>query len=134
MVYHLKNKNKIFNKLVQEKSAEFKSLEKRINCDNLIYNSKTKAISPKDFRNYQNLTELFKDLIDGNINPKEVLKDQINFKSDLGKTKKGNKKSKSKDQISVIQNIENIFDLREKIIFLEIILFCYLTLKWVSKY
>ena len=28
--------------------------------------------------------------------------------------KKGNTKSRSKDQIRVIQNIENIFDLREK--------------------
>ena len=37
----------------------------------------------KDFRNYQNPIELFKDLRDGNINPKEVLRDQINFKSDL---------------------------------------------------
>ena len=38
-------------------------------------------------------------------NPNEVLKDPINFKSDLGKIKKGNKKSKSKDQISVAQNV-----------------------------
>ena len=62
---------------------------------------KTEGISPKDFRNYQNLIDLFKDLRDGNINPRERLKYQINFKSDLGETKKGNKKSKSKGQINV---------------------------------
>ena len=45
----------------------------------MIYKYKTKGISPKDFGNYQNPIELFKDLRDGNINPKEVLKDQINF-------------------------------------------------------
>ena len=82
----------------------------------MIYNYKTEGLSPKDFRNYQNLIELFKDLRDGNINPKEVLKYQINLKSDLGEIKIGNKKSKSKDQISVIQNVEKIFDLRKKII------------------
>ena len=69
-------------------------------------------MSRKCFRNYQNPIELFKDLTDGNINPKEVLKDQINFKSDLDKIKK----SKSKDQISIIRNVENFSDLREKII------------------
>ena len=36
--------------------------------------------------------------------------------SDLSKLKKGNPKTKSKDQISVIQTVENFFDLREKII------------------
>ena len=91
------------------------NLEKRIKLDNLIYKYKTEGISPKDFTNYQNPTELYKDLRDGNINPKEVLKDQLNFKLDLGKIEKGNPKSKSKDQISVIQNVENFFDLREKI-------------------
>ena len=73
----------------------------------MVYKYKNERISPEDFRNYQNLIELFKDLRDGNINPNEVLKDQINFKSDLIKIKKGNPKSKSKDQISVIQNVEN---------------------------
>ena len=63
----------------------------------MIYKCKNEGISPKYFKNYQNLIELFKDLQDGNINPKEVLKDQINSKSDLGEIKKGNKKSKSKD-------------------------------------
>ena len=42
------------------------------------------------------------------------MKDQINFKSDLGKIKKGNPNSKSEDQISVVQNVEHFFDLGEK--------------------
>ena len=50
------------------------------------------------------------------MNPKEVIKNQIIFKADLGKIKKGNPDLKSKDQISVTQNFENFFDLREKII------------------
>ena len=79
---------KIFNELLKERSSEFKDLEKRINLDNLIYKYKNEEKSPKDFRNYQNPIDLFKDLNNGNINPKEVLKDQVNFKSDLGETKK----------------------------------------------
>ena len=71
----LEKQKKIFNELVEEISSEFKNLEKRINPHNLIYKYKTGGISPNDFRNYQNPIELFKDLRDGNINPKEVLKD-----------------------------------------------------------
>ena len=95
----------------------------------MIHKYKTEGISPKDFRNSQSLIELFKDLRDGNTDPKEALKDQINSKSGLGEINKGNKQSKSEDQISVIQNPKKVLDLREKIIdFLEIILFSYLRL------
>ena len=60
-----------------------------------ICRCKTEGISPKDFRNYQSPIKVFKDISDGSINLKEVLKDQINFKSDLGETKK---KIKSQNQ------------------------------------
>ena len=54
------------------------------------------------------------------------MKNQINFKSDLGEIKKENPNLKSKDQISDIKNVQFFFDLREKLlIFLEIILFFY---------
>ena len=81
----------------------------------MIYKYKTEGISPNDFSDYQNLIDLFKNLGDGNINLQELLKDQIKFKSDLGQIKNENPKLKPEDQIHVIQNIENFFDLREKI-------------------
>ena len=81
------------------------------------------------------MLELFKDLRDGNINPKEVLKDEINFKSDLGEIKNVNSKSKSEDQISVIQNVEKFFDLREKIIdFFRHYYFLLSEAKYIAKY
>ena len=80
--------------------------------DNLVHKYKTEKWSPKDFRNYQNLIKLFKNLRDADGKPKEVLQNQINFKSDLREVKKKNSDLKSKDQLSVIQNIENFFDLR----------------------
>ena len=66
-------------------------------------------MSLKDFSNYQNLIDLFKDLRDGNINPKEVVKNQINFKSDVGEIKNGNPNLKSKYQTSAIQNVNILF-------------------------
>ena len=72
----------------------------------MIYKYKTEGISPKDFSNYQNLINLFINLRDGNANPRKVLKNQIDFKSYLGEIKKGNSKSKSEDQISVIKKFK----------------------------
>ena len=54
----------------------------------MIYTYKTEGRSPKYFSNYQNLIDLFIDLRYGNLNPKEVLKNQINFKADLDEKKK----------------------------------------------
>ena len=81
-----------------------------------MYKYKNEGRSLKDFRNYLNLTDLFINLKDGNVKPREVLKNQIDFKSDLGEIKKGNLKSKSEDQISVIQNVQFTFYLRGKFI------------------
>ena len=43
----------MFNELVNERSSEFVNLEKIVNPDSLNYKYKNEAISPKDFRNYQ---------------------------------------------------------------------------------
>ena len=74
----------------------------------MIYNYKTEGRSPKDFSYYQNPRDLFINLRDGNVNPREILKIQIDYKSDLGKIKKGNPKSKSEYQISAIKGF-NVF-------------------------
>ena len=78
----------------------------------MIYKYKTESITPKDFSNYQNMVDLFINLRDVHINLKEVVKNQINSKWDLGEIKKGNPNLKPKDKISVIQNVENFIDLR----------------------
>ena len=39
------------------------------------------------FRDHQNSIELFKNFRDGNVNPKEVLKNQMRFNSDLHEIK-----------------------------------------------
>ena len=92
----LEEQKNVLNELVEKRSSEFMNLEKEINSDNLICKYKTKEIRLKDFSNYQNVIELFKDLRDGNKNPKEVLIDQMNFKSDLDRIKIGKSKIKIK--------------------------------------
>ena len=75
-------------------------------------NTKLKKRILEDFTNFQNLVDLFKNLRD-ECRTKKSIKNKINFKSDLGE-KIGNPDLKSKDQISVIQNIENFRFKRKK--------------------
>ena len=48
-------RKKIFNEHVEEKSSEFKSLEKRINPDNLSHNYKNEGINSKSNRVIQRI-------------------------------------------------------------------------------
>ena len=68
----LEEQERIFIEIAEERSSGLRNLEKGINLDNL--KCKTEGRNPKDFRNYQNLIELFKDLRDGNINPLKNIK------------------------------------------------------------
>ena len=68
------NNKKNLNELIRERFSEIHRIEKIINPDNLIYYYKTEGRTTKDFRNYQHLIDLFKNLRDGNVNPKEVTK------------------------------------------------------------
>ena len=46
-----------------------------------MHECKTEGRSPEDISDYQNLIDLFIDLRDGNLNPREALRNQIDFKS-----------------------------------------------------
>ena len=73
----LEKEEEIFSKLLQEKAFEFNNLNDKINSNELTYQFKTEGRSLKDSRDYQNPTELLKNLKDGNVNSKEVLKSEI---------------------------------------------------------
>ena len=79
MVYHVKNKKKIFNELFEEKSFQFQNLKERLNSNNLIYRYKTEGISPKYLLNIYYVYVIIKirhikfiNLRDGNITPRKI--------------------------------------------------------------
>ena len=83
-----KSKKKQF-KIIGNNWYEFQNLKNKISPNNLAYKYKTRGRSPKYFSDYQNLTDLFRHLRDGDVNGREKFKNQIDFKSDLGEIKKG---------------------------------------------
>ena len=53
----------------------------------MIYKYQTEGRSLKDFSYYQNSIDLLRNLRYSNVNPREVLKNQTDCKSDLGQIK-----------------------------------------------
>ena len=84
--------NETCNNHLVERSVEFDDIREKFDINKLIYNFKTKEKLPKDFRNYQVSLKLFENLKDGDVDPKEVLKNKLKFKSDLIKIKIGSNK------------------------------------------
>ena len=93
----MKNKQ-IFNRFVKERALDFFYIKDKIDPNNLVYIFKTGLNEPKDFGNYQIPLKLFEDLRDGDTNPKEVLKNQARFKSDLSEIKTGGKKTQNQEK------------------------------------
>ena len=83
---HEKQKE-IFNRLVKERALEFCDIKDKFDLNNLVHKFSGNENKSKDL--WQNL---FEDLRNGDINPKEVLKNQARFKSNLSEIKVGGKK------------------------------------------
>ena len=99
----------LFSRLVEERAHEFVDIKDNIDLNKLVYKFKTGVNEPKDFTNYQIAWKLSEDLREGDINPKEVLKNQARFKLDLSEIKTGGKKLPH--QKDIIKNITTFFDL-----------------------
>ena len=84
---------KIFKRFAEERDFEFANIKDKSDLNNLVYKFSGSENNPIGFTNYQLPWKLFEDLRDGDINPKEVLKNQARFKSDLSAIKIGGNKS-----------------------------------------
>ena len=100
---------------MKEKALEFADVKDKIDPNNLVYSFKSSENEPKDFGNHHMQLKLIEDVKDGNMNPKEVLKNEARFELDLNEIKIGGKKSV--DQNNTKKNITTFFDLREETIY-----------------
>ena len=103
---HEKQKE-IFNRLAKERVLKFTDITDEIDPDDLVYRFKINENDQKEFENYQMLLKSFEDLRDGDINAKEVLKNQKRLKSDLNEIKIEGKKLI--DQKNTIKSITTFF-------------------------
>ena len=97
-----------------ERAYEFDGIKGKSNPNKLIYNFKTKGLSPQDFRCYWNPLNLFENWRDIDVKSKEVWKNQVKFKSYLREIKTGS--NNSENQNSIIKNAATFLIYEKKII------------------
>ena len=94
--------------------AEIRKSFEPVSFYDLIYNFKDSKIPSVNFINFKGPNNIFKDIHNCNIALEDVTKEQIKLNSDLGCIKQGNPKNKSSEQAMTINNIENIYNSRQK--------------------
>ena len=97
----------IYNELTEEKKTEIKNLDNSVDRDKLIYKYKGNT-SDADFSEYYSAIDLINKIKDGDVRLKQAINNQYEFKSKLGEIKKGNPKRKSKTNLDVIKNVDNL--------------------------
>ena len=114
----LEKQREIFNGLVNARDLQFADIKGKTDPNNFVYKFISGEKISKDFVNHQMPLKLFEDLRYGDINPKEVFKNQARFKSDLNEIKIGGKLINKKNTIKNFLNVL-IYE-RKLLIFLEL--------------
>ena len=102
----------IYNELTEEKKTEMKNLDNSVDREKLIYKYKGNT-SDADFSEYYGAIDLINKIKDGDFSLKQAINDQYELKSKLGEIKKGNPKRKSKTNLDVIKNVDNLYNSRQ---------------------
>ena len=104
----------LYNELTEEKKTEMKNLDNSVDRDKdkLIYKYRGNT-SDVDFSKYYGTIDLINKIKDGDFSLKQAINDQYRLKWKLGDIKKGNLKRKSRKHLSVIKNVDNLYDSRQ---------------------
>ena len=86
-----------------------------IDFNNLIYYYKGNT-APINFIGFEGLLHIFKSIYKGDKTLEELEKEQIECKRHLGNTKQENPKKRSEEQQKTIDNIENLYNTRQKVV------------------
>ena len=89
---------------------------KPIDFNDVTYNFKDLRIPPVSFIKFKGSFHIFKSINNGDIPLEDIEKDQIEFKRDLGLIKQGDPRNRSEEQENTINNIENLYNSREKVV------------------
>ena len=102
----------IYNELTEEKKTEIKSLDESVARGRLICKYKGNN-SDVEFNEYIGAIGLINKIKDGDVSLKKAVNDQYELKSKLREIKKGNPKKKSKKNLEVRKNFDNLYDSRQ---------------------
>ena len=106
----LEQKQESYNKLSDEKLDEIKELSREIDYKKI------------NFIKFKGPFNLFKKIRDGYVSLEMAEEDQEKFKQGFSQIKSGNSNHKSEMQLYTIKNVKNLYDSRQKIILIYLII------------
>ena len=104
------------DKLSRERIAEICNVSKDIDFNNLTYYFEDSNLAPINFISFRGPLNIYEEIKNGNVWTEKVEEEQKQFKSKLNEITTKNSKTKSKDQVYTIKNIENLHNSREKVV------------------
>ena len=106
----LEQKQESYNKLSDEKLDEIQELSREIDYKKI------------NFIKFKGPFNLFKKIRDGDVSLEMAEEDQEKFKQEFSQIKSGNSNHKSEMQLYTIKNVKNLYDSRQKIILIYLII------------
>ena len=105
----------VYDKILEERMDEILKMRDKIDFNKLIYNFQGQTGSI-NFAKFGGPMYIYGHMKNGDTTLQQVEKQQKDFKKELIEITSGNPKHKSNNQLYVIKNVKNLYDLRQKII------------------
>ena len=107
---------KTFNKLLDERVDEIQEISKKIKYNNLTYHYVTPGITPTNFIEFRGPLHIFKETKNCDKTIQTAEKEQLKLKSKLSEITSGNQGNKLQNQKDTIENVQNLYNSRQKVI------------------
>ena len=96
--------------------GEIQEISKEMNYNNLTYHYITTGIRQTYFIEFRGPLHILKEIKNGDKAIQAAEEEQIKFKSKFGQIKSGNSQHKLQSQKGTIENVQNLYDSRQKVI------------------
>ena len=104
-----------YDKILKKRMDEILKMSSKIDFDNLIYNFKGPT-SSINFGKFGGPMYIYGHMKNGDTTLQQVEKQQKDLKKELNEITLENPKHKSNNQLYIIENVKNLYNLRQKII------------------
>ena len=104
-----------YDKILKKRMDEILKMSNKIDFDNLIYNFKGPT-SSINFGKFGGPMYIYGHMKNGDTTLQQVEKQQKDLKKELNEITLENPKHKSNNQLYIIENVKNLYNLRQKII------------------
>ena len=105
-----------YNDYFLDEIAKIRKSCKPVDFNDSIYDFKNSSIPSVSFIKFKDPLHVFKNIHDGYLPLEDVEREKIELKGYLGRIKQGAPKNRSEQEKKTINNIDNLYNLREEVV------------------